>query len=228
MCREYSPSNLKTFEEFDAVLERCFLEDGFHKTLRPNTLEGCVVRVSDMIAYAGKDRQDLRRAKLITEEKFSEQRLVGVKNSDIISNVVVNIIKNSINQPALNMDEEVFNDLKDIIQENYAVIYSNVRLNEPYETVIKPLMNGLYDALLNDVKNRNYDSPVFKHHLNNINSRNYYRDAETWGRIIVEPNGVVTDFIASMTDDYFIDVCKHLHINDTLLNKLKYHEYFED
>ncbi len=228
VCREYSPSNLKTFEEFDAVLERCFLEDGFHKTLRPNTLEGCVVRVSDMIAYAGKDRQDLRRAKLITEEKFSEQRLVGVKNSDIISNVVVNIIKNSINQPALNMDEEVFNDLKDIIQENYAVIYSNVRLNEPYETVIKPLMNGLYDALLNDVKNRNYDSPVFKHHLNNINSRNYYRDAETWGRIIVEPNGVVTDFIASMTDDYFIDVCKHLHINDTLLNKLKYHEYFED
>jgi len=126
------------------------------------------------------------------------------------------------------MDEEVFNDLKDIIQENYAIIYSNVRLNEPYETVIKPLMNGLYDALLNDVKNRNYDSPVFKHHLNNINSRNYYRDAETWGRIIVEPNGVVTDFIASMTDDYFIDVCKHLHINDTLLNKLKYHEYFED
>ena len=52
-------------------------DNDFHKKLRPNTLEGCVVRVSDMIAYAGKDRQDLYRAKLITKEKFQEERLLN-------------------------------------------------------------------------------------------------------------------------------------------------------
>jgi hypothetical protein len=30
-----------------------------------------------------------------------------------------------------------------------------------------------------------------------------------------------------MTDDYFIDICRELHLNDALLDKLKYHEYFE-
>lgn len=225
--REYSPSRLATFEEFDALLENCFTDDNFHKTLRPNTLEGCVVRVSDMIAYAGKDRQDLFRAKLITEEKFKEQRLLGVRNSDIISNVVVNIVRNSINQPSLNMDEEVFNDLKDVIKENNEIIYSNKRLNEPYENIIKPLMSGLYERLVNDVKGRNYTSPVFKHHLNNPCFKSCYRAGEKWGILTVDANDAVTDFIASMTDDYFIDICRHLHIDDGLVNSLKYYEYFD-
>ena len=58
VCREYAPSKLHTFEEFDEVLENCYIDNHYHKTLRPNTLEGCVVRVSDMIAYAGRDRLD--------------------------------------------------------------------------------------------------------------------------------------------------------------------------
>ena len=51
-----------------------------------------MVRISDMIAYAGKDRQDLYRARLITDQKFKEERLIGTSNRDIISNLVVNII----------------------------------------------------------------------------------------------------------------------------------------
>ena len=227
VCKEYAPSPLKTFEEFDELLENCYTDNDFHKTLRPNTLEGCVVRVSDMIAYAGKDRQDLYRAKLIPKEKFQEERLLGTRNSDIISNVVINLIKNSINSPSLNMDEAVFQDLKDVIEENGHVIYGNEQLNEPYEKVIRPLMHGLYDCLLNDVKSRNYDSPVFKHYLDVPLFRGCYRDREIWGKIIAEPNDIVTDFIASMTDDYFIDICKYLHIDDGLMKQLKYREYFE-
>jgi len=226
--KEYAPSYFKSFEEFDNLIENCYIDNNFHKKLRPNTLEGCVVRVSDMIAYAGKDRQDLYRANLITEEKFREERLLGVKNSDIISNVVINIIKNSIDMPSLNMDEDVFKDLKDIIEENGHIIYSNTQLNEPYENIISPLMHGLYDCLLDDVKNRNYSSPVFKHYLDVPLFQNCYRHSEKWGRIIAEPNEIVTDFIASMTDDYFIDICRHLHINDDLIEKLKYHEYFDN
>lgn len=76
------------------------LSSDAHKHLRPNTLESCVVRICDMIAYPGKDRQDLYRAKLITKKKFKETRLIGAKNSEIISNVVVNLIKNSIASPS--------------------------------------------------------------------------------------------------------------------------------
>lgn len=226
--REYKPSSLSTFEEFDSILERCYLEEDFHKTLRPNTLEGCVVRISDMIAYAGKDRQDLYRARLITEKKFGDEHMIGTKNRDIISNLVINIIKNSIDSPSLNMDEEFFRDLESLIKENSDVIYSSEELNKPYNEIIRPLMKKLYERLICDVEMRNFDSPVFQHYLNDaIQGQSYRKDRDSKGAIVADPNEIVTDFIASMTDDYFIDVCRHLHIDDALCEKIYYHEYFE-
>ncbi len=226
VCKEYTPSKLETFEEFDKIMENCYLENDFHKRLRPNTLEGCVVRISDMIAYAGKDRQDLKRAKLTTDKNFKTERLLGSHNSDIISNLVINVVKNSINSPSLNMDEEVFNDLKDLIKENYEIIYNNSELSEPYETIIKPLMRGLFDKCVADIKARKFDSPIFAHHINNSLFDSCYRDVQT-RYLKATPYDMTMDFIASMTDDYFIDVCKYLHINDGLIAQLKYHEYFD-
>lgn len=223
--KEYEPSTLNSFKEFDEILEKCYRVQDYHKNLRPNTLEGCVVRISDMIAYAGKDRQDLYKAKLITQEKFEEKRLIGVKNRDIISNVVVNIIKNSIDSPSLNMDEEVFLDLKALIDENYTIIYNNPELNEPYFTIIEPLMQSLYDHLIQDVEDKNYTSPIYLHYLNDNIQGNFYRHPEH-RYITAAADDIVSDFIASMTDDYFIDICRELHLNDTLLDKLTYYEYF--
>ncbi len=45
-------------------------------------------------------------------------------------------------------------------------------------------------------------------------------------KIIADSNEIVVDFIASMTDDYFVDICKNLHIDDSLTESIKYHEYF--
>ena len=222
--KEYKPSELKTFEEFDEILEQCYLDNNYHKKLRPNTLEGCVVRISDRIAYAGKDRQDMLRAGMITTEKFKEKRLIGVRNSDIISNLIINLIKNSIDSPTLNMDKEVFDDFEDLIKENYT-IYGDDSLNEPYYNIIKPLMEKLYNRLLDDVENKNYKSPIFKHYLNDGVLGNSYREKNS-RKIIADSNDIVVDFIASMTDDYFVDICKHLHIDDTLTGSIKYYEYF--
>lgn len=228
VCQEYKPATLSTFSEFDELLENCYTDSDYIKTLRPNTLEGCVVRISDMIAYAGKDRQDLYRSKLITTEKLADNRLIGTKNRDIISNLVVNIIKNSINSPSLNMDEVVFNDLKDLIDENYRIIYNNKELSEPYDTIIRPLMKKLYQKLLYDFEKRDFESPIFKHYLNDyIQGRSYRKDNDPQGAFVADPNDIVTDFIAGMTDDYFIDICKVLHIDDEIIGKLKYHEYFD-
>ncbi len=217
--REYAPQPMTTFEEFDEVLEKCYTDNHYHKTLRPNTLEGCVVRVSDMIAYAGRDRLDLYHARLIGEGKFREERLIGTKNSSYISNLIANIIKNSINSPSLNMDEAVYKDMEDFISENYAVIYSSAELNEPFDQLIRPLMCGLYERFIGDLKAKREDSPVVYHYLKDPSMVGAY-DENT------PPSEIVTDFIASMTDDYFIDVCKLLHIDDSVLARIRYHEYF--
>ena len=224
---DYAPAPMTSFEAFDDVLEQCYLDETFHKSLRPNTLEGCVVRLSDMIAYAGKDRQDLYKARLIPEQTFQAQRLIGTTNSQVISNVMVNLIKNSIDSPTLNMDEAVFQDLRDLIHENAEVIYSHPELNGPYFEIVRPLMGLLYDRLVEDVVEQRLDSPVFRHYLNDPIQSACCRDPQDRERIIAPPDDIVTDFIASMTDDYFIDICRHLHLNDPLLDTLRYKEYFD-
>ncbi len=226
VCREYSPSKTSTFEQFDEIMEKCYTKKNYHKNLRPNTLEGCVVRVSDMIAYAGKDRQDLSRVKKITEGTFRENRLIGTRNSDIISKVIINIIKNSIDSPSLNMDEEVFADLRDLIAENTEIIYDIEDVEAPYAEAIHPLMKKLYARMIDDVENRNFKSPIFRHFINDRVLGESYREKKS-RRIIADADEIVTDFIASMTDDYFVDVCSVLHIDDEALSQIKYHSYFE-
>ena len=226
VCENYTPSKMGNFESFDNLLEQCYTQPELLKAMHPNTLEGCVVRISDMIAYAGKDRQDLYKAELITLEKFEEAREIGTTNRDIISNVVINVIKNSIDKPALTMDKAVFDDLTGLIQENYKVIYNHKALTDPYYEVIQPLMERLYMKLVEDVNKKDHSSPMFQHYLNDRIQGSVYRHPEK-RFITADANDIVTDFIASMTDDYFIAICNYLHLDDELLKKLKYHGYFD-
>jgi len=159
------------------------------------------------------------------EEMFKSERLIGTRNSDIISNVIINIIKNSINQPSLNMDEEVFADLRDLIAENNELIYLNEDRVEPYDESIKPLMKKLYSRFLYDLENNNTDSPIFRHYIDNPALSPKYRNSK--GNLCVDFDDIVTDCIASMTDDYFVDVCAELHIDDEAFKKIKYHSYFD-
>ena len=48
------------------------------------TLEACVVRISDIIAYVGRDRQDAIEAGLLSEDAF-EDGLGGRYNSWILN-----------------------------------------------------------------------------------------------------------------------------------------------
>lgn len=222
----FEPDPLSAFSAFDEILERCYTDKDYNTALLPNTLEGCVVRLADMIAYVGKDRQDLYRSGLVTEKSFSEKSVIGTKNWEMIGNLSANIIKNSMEKPALSMDEAVFEDMRRVIGENYEVIYGNKDLNRPYEAAVRPLMKGLYERLLDDAERRDKTSPIFRHYLSDRIVGKHYFDEK--GEFVSEPNEAVTDFIASMTDDYFIDVCKYLHIDDGLTSETDtlYHEYF--
>ena len=55
-CVEYLPHPMNSFEEFDRSMERCYTDLAYAKSIMPDTLEGCVVRLSDIISYLGKAR----------------------------------------------------------------------------------------------------------------------------------------------------------------------------
>lgn len=222
---EYRPKYGKNFEEFDASVEACYT-DGKNaiEKLVPNTLEGCVVRICDMIAYLGKDRQDAYVAKIIPRDyKFSTE-LIGSQNAKIINNLTVDIIENSYGRDYILLSAEAYADLKRMKEENNAVIYRNKEINDQYNEIIMPMFEELYYKLLYDVTKKDTDSLIYRHHVRFINeTRKYYDNSDYFDD---DPNQIVADYIASMTDDYFIALHKKLFPNSKY--NITYKPYFSE
>ena len=218
---EYSPATLTGFEEFDRKIEGCYVDGNNVSKLIPSTLEGCVMRISDIIAYLGKDRHDAQKSNLIESLNFVDEG-IGVINAEIVNNLVVNIIDNSYNKPYIKMDSDCYVALNKAKDDNYSIIYKDKRHTESDGT-IKKMMENLYTRLLSDLKNGSSSSPIFNHHIEYINKPYYHRDIPY---METEANQIVVDYIASMTDDYFIELHDYLFPSSTL--KLKYKGYFDE
>lgn len=218
---KYTPAPLRSFEEFDAMIESCYVDKKQVRRLMPSTLEGAVMRISDIIAYLGRDRQDAVRINMVDPNEF-DHTLIGSINSEIINNLVVNIIENSYGKPYICMDQEHFDALAVAKRENYAHIYESAATRAQLDTTAKPMMAEIYEQMLSDLQQSKISSPIFRHHINYINGARYHRDTP-YGK--EEPNQIVVDYIASMTDDYFIDLHHYLFPDSSY--KVEYSGYFD-
>ena len=125
----FETSGLAEFGTFDRLVASCWeTGEGAIGHLRPMTLEGCVVRISDMIAYVGKDRQDAIRAGILGEDAFDDG-LGGAYNSWALQAFVVDVVENSFGRDRIAMSEEGFCELRRAKRENYEKIYGAGRLN---------------------------------------------------------------------------------------------------
>ena len=104
--QEYRPVPMEDFSHFDAKYEACYVDEAAIGKLVPYTLEACVVRICDMIAYLGKDRQDAKRANLIVDDSIFDEQAFGKSNPEIINNLIVNIVENSYGKECIVMDDE--------------------------------------------------------------------------------------------------------------------------
>ncbi len=161
----------------------------------PMTMEGCVIRVSDTIAYIGTDIEDaihlglLKRSEIPREVAF----ILGTNNSVIIDTLVKDIIVNSYGKNHLRFSEKVSDALQRLKKFNYEAIY----LNENLKHERKKIKNGfsvLFDTFLEDISTNNRQSDIFRHFLDSKRER-YLSDTNDAEK--------VRDFIASMTDRYF-------------------------
>lgn len=217
---EYMPRKLTSFEEFDAQIARCYDDKSRVKELVPSTLEGCVMRISDIIAYLGKDRQDAERAGILNTDSY-EDGAIGAYNAQIINNLIVNIVENSYGKNYIKMDSIHFDALKKAKDTNYKRIYLN-KNSDIIDKTIKPMMTKMYAKLLDDLIKNDTSSVVFKHHIDYVSKAHYTRDV-VYEK--TEPNQIVVDYIASMTDDYFVELFAHLFPESD--KKIIYKGYFE-
>lgn len=217
---EYKPAPCPDFDALNELIENCYIDQSNIRDLRPSTLEGCVVRISDIIAYVGKDRQDAARIKLLGVDDYEESPVIGKANHQIIQNVTRNIIKNSLDHDYLSMDEEVFDAINAMRNENYEKIYKSEEVAKRIGFV-QPMMERMYHAFVGDIEEGREESPIFRHYLEQPMLRYDYAF-----ELKHRPEDIVVDYIASMTDDYFIDLYAYLFPNDPLNEQVDYRNYF--
>jgi len=185
----------KTKETFINEYNECYKNKELLKKLKPMTLEGCVVRISDVVAYIGKDIEDAIRIGVISKEEIPTEitSILGYNNSEIVNTIVNDIINNSLNKNYIKLSKKVFNALKGLINFNYKNIYEKANSKKQLEEY-KLKFNKLFDLYYNQIINNKKDEDIFKIYLNEMDTS--YLKNNT-------PTRIVIDFIAGMTDNFF-------------------------
>lgn len=196
------------FEKLDRTVAACIEDESNIGHLRPSTLEGCVVRVSDMIAYIGKDRQDALAMGVIDSLDCFKSDVIGADNARIINNLTVDIVNNSFGKNRIMMSEAVFADLKRAKRQNYDIIYLKEGMINGTSAVVEEMFEELYERLLSDLKAGDEDSPLFEHHVSKLVKNSATLSKEEY--LLEDPNQIIVDYIASMTDGYFMALYDHL------------------
>ena len=166
----------------------------------PSTLEGCVVRISDTIAYIGQDIEDAIRLKIMDRKEIPKDcaEHLGNTNSEIIDTLVKTVILNSHGKDQVAFDEETSHYLFKLKKFNYQRIYTNKDIKKAQERIDRS-MEVLFEQYLEDIKENNSKSKIFLHFLDRKDKS--YRDKFT-------DQEVVRDFIATMTDRYYNEEVK--------------------
>lgn len=197
-----------SFEQLDALVDQCAADQGAIAHLRPSTLEGCVVRVADMIAYVGKDRADALDMGVLTSLDEFDSCFIGRDNARIINNLTVDIVNNSYGRDRIAMSEAAFEDLKRAKRQNYELIYNREGEVLGEGNVVREMFAQMYERLLEDLRAGDEHSPVFRHHVAQLCAKS--RSITPEGYLSTEPNQIVVDYLASMTDSYFTALFCHL------------------
>ena len=186
----------KTKEDFLNDYNNSYKDKSIAKTLIPMTLEACVVRISDIIAYIGRDLDDAIELNIIKRKDIPHNitKILGNNNSEIINNIILDIIDNSYNKPYIKLSKKIYDSLNDLIKYNYENIYnlanSKDELKE-YEFMFNVVFEKCLYILNNNLKKYN----IYTLFLDKMN-KDYKKNTNE--RIII-------DYISGMTDDYFIN-----------------------
>ena len=200
--RSLRPELNKDFNAFDRELAEKSQDPG--KELSPMTLEGCVVRMSDTIAYIGRDIEDAIELKLIRRGDIPSncRKILGDTNGTIVYHLVEDLIINSLAsghdgelaQDSISFSPDVSDSLRELKEFNYTYIYMNPAIKRDF-LKIRNCYRVLFETYIDHVHNQKRESAIFLEKLNTMAAD--YLD--------LQPAAVkVRDFIAGMTDDYFL------------------------
>lgn len=199
--RALRPVTGKTFARIEEEIMEKVADPG--KDLWPTTLEGCVVRMADTISYVGRDIEDAIRLGLITRKDIPQEcrRVLGETNGTIVYILVEDLVFNSLGKDHVCFSEGVAEALGKLKGFNYQHIYMNEKVKKQTPK-IKIMFRLLFEKYLRDLEMGNEVSDIYMEFLQGMSPEYTAQTSSA---------EVVRDFIAGMTDEYFLSQCrKHL------------------
>lgn len=116
---------------------------------QPFTWEGCVVKISDKIAYLGRDIEDAAFFKILTPSNYRQLALIvnrylpksgisEITNGALIHGFIIDLVKNSSPETGIQLSQEYLGLMNEIKEFNYKIIYQHWRIEsfKKYATVV--------------------------------------------------------------------------------------------
>ncbi len=197
LSRIYKPDKDKTIAQFWDEYEKCWHVKDYSKKISPMTLEGCVVRISDVISYIGKDIEDAIKVGIIKKDELPQVvvNVLGSDNKSMINRLIGDLVIHSYRKPYLEFSEEVYQALTilfDFISSHIHHHPTLIKENEKLTRLVKELYNAFYDDLIDD-KDENHG--IDRHVKKMIET---YKATPT--------DLIVSDYLSGMTDSYALNV----------------------
>ncbi len=160
------------------------------------TLEGCVVRISDIIGYIGRDIEDAIELGLFKRDEIPEDicHILGNNNRDIVNNIILDIIVESMDKPYIKMSKEVFESVFKLKNFNHQNIYRK-SMNEKDYSYYQKGMRVIYKTYLDAITNNDRENIIYQIFLNHQTDK--YLESTSDKRKVI-------DFISGMTDELFL------------------------
>ena len=196
--RNKTPDRL--LDEYKKSLDGLFKS----KDMVPMTLEGCVMRISDVIAYVGRDVKDAIILKLIKREDIPKEitEILGNDNEKIVNTLVTDLVNNSIDKDSLSFSPDVFNALNQLKNWNYNNIYTNPKKSSQDEK-IKKMFRTVFEICLEELHSGEKKVTGINHWYEKMSEK--YKETNSLPR-------VVADYVSGMTDDYLMNIYKEIVI----------------
>ena len=192
------PNWKKTESDIESFIQKKKADENVSEM--PATMEGCVVRITDTIAYIGQDIEDAIRLKILKRDELPKDctEFLGTRNSRIIDTLIKSVIANSYEHDFIAFDEETSFYLKKLKEFNYEQIYTNEDVKKT-KKIIDKSMEILFEQYLDDLEKNAINSKIFTQFLN--------KKEERYSQKFSNPEKV-RDFIDTMTYRYFNEEVK--------------------
>jgi len=211
-----------------------------HHISRPNeyapyTWEGCVVKIADKISYLGRDIEDALTLNILSSEQLNTLKDIAGENYKAINNTIlmhdfiIDLCKSSHPDTGICFSEKYLELINNVKKFNYQNIYNHKRLRS-YEKYAKLVIESIFETLSDlydgpdtyvGLRNAGHSFPLlstaFSQWLAKYDMNPASANAEKYGNIKLydlhkplDYTLAISDFVASMTDNFAIEIFNEL------------------